>query len=298
MSDLASLPYVVLDVFTDRPFAGNPLAVVMDAEGLTGEQMLQITREFNLSETAFPLRPIESERAAGADYVLRIFTPGSEVPFAGHPSVGTAWWLAHTGQIPLGQVGQQCGVGLLPVEVSATGAALTAGPATVSDPIDAERALAAVGLDSGDLADADVRIASTGLAYAVLLVHPDALARCGPDMTVLREEFTYPQAATGIYVVAWDPERRHAKARMFAGDLGSPEDAATGSAALAFGALLVARGDFTDGRHEVTIDQGVEMGRPSKLMVTCDVASGALDRLQVTGSVVKIAEGSVTVPPA
>ncbi len=154
MSDLASLPYVVLDVFAEQPFAGNPLAVVMDAEGLTGEQMLQITREFNLSETAFPLRPTEAERAAGADYVLRIFTPGSEVPFAGHPSVGTAWWLAHSGQIPLGQVGQQCGVGLLPVEVSATGATLTAGPASVSDPLDPERALAAIGLGTADLTDA------------------------------------------------------------------------------------------------------------------------------------------------
>ena len=76
MSDLASLPYVVVDVFAEHPFAGNPLAVVVDAEGLSGDQMLQITREFNLSETAFPLRPTEAERAAGADYVLRIFTPG------------------------------------------------------------------------------------------------------------------------------------------------------------------------------------------------------------------------------
>lgn len=298
MSDPGSLPYVILDVFTDRPFAGNPLAVVMGAEGLTGEQMLQITREFNLSETAYPLQPTEVERATGADYVLRIFTPGSEVPFAGHPSVGTAWCLAHTGQIPLGNVRQQCGVGLLPVEVSATGASLTAGPATVTGPIDAGRALAAVGLASSDLVNVDVRIASTGLAYAVLFVHPDALGRCQPDMAVLRAEFAYPQAATGVYVVAWDGERRHAGARMFAGDLGQAEDAATGSAALALGALLVDQGHFTDGSHEVTIDQGVEMGRPSRLTVTCDVVSGALARLRVSGCVVKVAEGSVVVPPA
>jgi trans-2,3-dihydro-3-hydroxyanthranilate isomerase len=298
VSDLATLPYVVLDVFAEVPFAGNPLAVVMDAEGLTGDQMLQITREFNLSETAFPLRPTEAERAAGADYTLRIFTPGSEVPFAGHPSVGTAWWLAHMGQIPLGQVGQQCGVGLLPVEVSATGAALTAGPATVTESIDPGRALAAVGLNSSDLVDADVRIASTGLEYVVLLVRPDALDRCRPDMTVLRQEFTYPQEATGIYVVAWDAEQRQARARMFTGDLGQAEDAATGSAALAFGALLVARGVFADGSHQVTIDQGVEMGRPSRLTLTCVVVTGALERLQVAGSVIKIAEGSVAIPPA
>ncbi len=298
MSDLASLPYVVLDVFTERPFAGNPLAVVMDAEGLTGEQMLQITREFNLSETAFPLRPTEAERTAGADYALRIFTPGSEVPFAGHPSVGTAWWLAHTGQIPLGQVGQQCGVGLLPVEVSGTGATLTAGPASVSDPLDPGQALAAIGLGPADLTDPEMHIASTGLAFGVVFVAPDALSRCRPNMTVLREEFSYPRPATGVYAVAWDAPRRHARVRMFAGDIGSPEDPATGSAALALGALLVARGELADGRHEVTIDQGVEMGRPSKLTVTCEVASGELKRLQVAGSVVKIAEGSVAVPPA
>jgi trans-2,3-dihydro-3-hydroxyanthranilate isomerase len=296
VSDPETLPYVLLDVFAERPFAGNPLAVVMDAEGLTGDQMLQLTREFNLSETAFPLRPTEAERAAGADYALRIFTPGSEVPFAGHPSVGTAWWLAHSGQIPLGQVGQQCGVGLLPVEVSATGATLTAGPASVSEPLNPGRALAAIGLGTADLTDSAMHIASTGLAFGVVFVTPDALSRCRPDMTVLREEFSYPQPATGIYAVAWDSAQRHARVRMFAGDMGTPEDPATGSAALAFGALLVARGEFVDGRHEVAIDQGVEMGRPSRLTLTCEVASGEIERLQVAGSVVKIAEGTVAVP--
>jgi trans-2,3-dihydro-3-hydroxyanthranilate isomerase len=298
VSEPASLPYVVLDVFTDRPFAGNPLAVVLDAEDLTGEQMLQLTREFNLSESAFPLQPSESERAAGAHYVLRIFTPGSEVPFAGHPSVGTAWWLAHSGQIPLGRVGQQCGVGLLPVEVTETGATLTAGPSSVSDPMSPDRALAAIGLGAADLTQPDMHIASTGLAFGVIFVTPDALSRCRPDMTILGEEFSYPQPATGVYAVAWDSDRRHARVRMFAGDMGSPEDPATGSAALAFGALLGARGELGDGSHRVTIDQGVDMGRPSRLTVTCDVASGSVDRLQVTGSVVKVAEGRIAVPPA
>jgi trans-2,3-dihydro-3-hydroxyanthranilate isomerase len=88
VSGAVSLAYVVLDVFTSRAYAGNPLAVVMDADELSGAQMLTITRQFNLSETAFPLTPSQEERESGADYVLRIFTPGSEVPFAGHPSVG------------------------------------------------------------------------------------------------------------------------------------------------------------------------------------------------------------------
>ena len=95
-----------------------------------------------------------------------------------------------------------------------------------------------------------MHIASTGLAFGVVFVTPDALARCRPDMTVLREEFSYPQPATGVYVVAWDADRRHARVRMFAGDMGSPEDPATGSAALAFGAL--ARGAMASSTTDAT----------------------------------------------
>jgi trans-2,3-dihydro-3-hydroxyanthranilate isomerase len=293
----ASVPYVVLDVFTSRAYAGNPLAVVMDAEGLSGAQMQTITRQFNLSETAFPLTPSHEEREAGADYVLRIFTPGSEVPFAGHPSVGTAWWLAQCGRIPTGEVGQLCGEGLLPVEVTPTGATLTGGPPVVSAPRDPLLALAAVGLDARDLVRPDMWIASTGLPFGYVFVTDDALARCRPDITVLREEFAHPQPATGVYVVAWDSVRQHVRARMFAGDIGSAEDAATGSAALGLGALLAAEGELAEGAHEVTIDQGVEMGRPARLVVTCEVAAGAATRLRVTGEVVKVAEGRILVPP-
>ena len=113
---------------------------------------------------------------------------------------------------------------------------------------------------------------------------------------VLREEFSHPQPATGVYLVVWDGERRHARVRMFAGDIGSVEDAATGSAALGFGALLVAGGELGDGTHEVTIEQGVEMGRPARLVVSCDVVSGVASRLRVTGGVVKVAEGRIAVP--
>ncbi len=296
MSEAASLPYVVLDVFTDRPYAGNPLAVVLEAEGLSADQMLQISREFNLSETAFPLRPTADERSAGADYVLRIFTPGSELPFAGHPSVGSAWWLAQSGQIPFGTVGQLCGEGLLPIEVTPLGATLTGGSAAVSAPQDASRSLAAVGLADDDLVEPQMWIASAGLAFSYIFVSADALTRCRPDVTVLRAEFSYPQPATGVYLVGWDAARRHARARMFAGDIGSPEDPATGSAALGLGALLVARGELGNGTHEVVIDQGVEMGRPSRLTVTCDVVDGELERLRVTGGAVKVGEGRIAVP--
>lgn len=298
MSDAASLPYVVLDVFTDRPYAGNPLAVVMDAEGLSGEQMQTITRQFNLSETAFPLTPSRAELTAGADYVLRIFTPGSEVPFAGHPSVGSAWWLARCGRISTGEARQLCGEGLLPVEVTPDAATLTGGRPMVSGPLEADRALAAVGLDVSDLVRDEMWISSTGLPFAYVFVTAASLSRCRPDITVLRDEFSHPQPATGVSLVVWDSRRQHARVRVFAGDIGSAEDAATGSAALGLGALLVANAELGDGTHEVTIDQGVEMGRPSRLVVSCDVVDGAAARLRVTGRVVKVAEGRIVVPPA
>ena len=291
-----TLPFVVLDVFTDRPFAGNPLAVVLDGENLTGEQMQQIAREFNLSETAFPLRPTEAEVASGADYVLRIFTPEVELPFAGHPSVGTAWWLASTGRIGTGLVHQLCGEGLLPLEVSDGGATLTGGTPRVGERVSPTAALSAVGLSADALTDREVRVSTAGLPYAVLFVGPEHVARCRPNMQVLKDEFSHPQEATGVYVVSWDASARHAHARMFAGDIGSPEDPATGSAALALAARLVADGEFSDGRTTFTIDQGVEMGRPSRLTMTCDVVAGKADRLQVSGGAVLVSEGTVRVP--
>ena len=292
----ASLPYVVLDVFTDRPYAGNPLAVVMDAEALSTDQLQRVAREFNLSETAFPMRPTDTERAAGADYRLRIFTPEVELPFAGHPSVGSAWWLMKLGRIAKGVAHQQCGAGLLPVEVGDDSAALAGGAASVSDPVDTDRTLKAVGLGRDTVAHPEVRVASAGLAYAVLFVKPGMLSGCRPDMVVLREAFSFPRAATGVYVVEWDAKRLHAKARMFAGDIGVPEDPATGSAALALGASLVSRGELADGATTFTIDQGVDMGRPSLLTVTCDVASGAVERLQVSGGAVLVSEGRIAIP--
>jgi trans-2,3-dihydro-3-hydroxyanthranilate isomerase len=289
-----SLPYVVVDVFTDRPFAGNPLAVVLDADRLSDRQLQLIAREFNLSETAFPIAPGDP----AADYRLRIFTPTVEVPFAGHPSVGSAWWLARSGRIGTGLVHQECGAGLLPVTVTDEGATLTGGAASVSEPVDATAALSAVGLSRAHLVDDEVRIASTGLAFAVVFVTPDAVARCVPDMAVLRTDFAHPRPATGVYVVDWDAEARHAKVRMFAGDLGSAEDPATGSAALALGARLVARGDLSEGKQTFTVEQGVDMGRPARLTVTCDVVRGAVERIQVTGGAVLVAEGRIAVPPA
>jgi trans-2,3-dihydro-3-hydroxyanthranilate isomerase len=131
--------YDVVDVFTDQPYAGNPLAVVHGGERLSRAQMQSVAAEFGLSETAFPLPPT----AAGtADYRVRIFTPVAELPFAGHPSIGTAWVLARDGVIARGDRVQECGAGLLPVRISADGARIAGGAPEVGNVVDAAAAAA------------------------------------------------------------------------------------------------------------------------------------------------------------
>jgi trans-2,3-dihydro-3-hydroxyanthranilate isomerase len=287
------LPYHVVDVFAEAPFAGNPLAVVLDAEALTTDQMQRMANEFQLSETTFPLRPTADEASRGVDYRLRIFTPVNELPFAGHPSVGTAWLMARLGRVGRGRVVQACGAGDLPLDVPADDGPveLTGGEPTWTDPVDPAEALAAVGLGPDDLSGEPARSCSTGLGYVVLPTRPEALARCAPDITRLRS------SAGGIFVVAWDPATSTARARMFAGDLGTPEDPATGSAATAYGVWLAVSGLVpADGEARYTIRQGIEMGRPSLLSCRVDVSGGRPTRVRLSGAVQPIAEGRVTVP--
>src|SRR3954468_19142975 len=141
------LDYQVVDVFADAPFAGNPLAVVFDADELETAAMQAIAREFNLSETTFPVRTTNAD----ADYRLRIFTPRTELPFAGHPSVGTAWLMAQRGRVSPGRLLQECGAGLVQVEVDDEGALVTGGQPQLGPPLDPEPLLAAVGLHREDL---------------------------------------------------------------------------------------------------------------------------------------------------
>src|SRR5262249_19542929 len=141
----ATFPYEVVDVFTDRPYAGNPLAVVLDADDLPAEALQAIAAEFNLSETAFPMR---SDRAT---YRLRIFTPAAELPFAGHPSVGSARTRARRGRLPAGGVVREWGAGLRPVGVDEAGAQIAGGPPRVGPDEDPGPYLAALGLPPADL---------------------------------------------------------------------------------------------------------------------------------------------------
>jgi len=286
------LRYEIVDVFTDRAFAGNPLAVVLDGESLTTEQMQLLAREFHLSETAFPL---PSERA---DYRLRIFTPSTELPFAGHPSVGSAHTLARLGRIGTGALVQECGAGLLPVHIEECQpgrhvVTLTGGEPALGPPLDSGPLLGAVGLDSADFAGPAPRLAGCGISFAHLSVRPGALPRAAPDLARL-----LPLGATsGVSVSAWDPATRTAHCRVFAPEAGVTEDPATGSAALGYGVWLVAGGlADPDGATDYTVRQGIEMGRPSTLRCRVVASGGRAVSATVAGTVVPVASGEIREP--
>jgi trans-2,3-dihydro-3-hydroxyanthranilate isomerase len=281
------LSYEVVDVFTDRAFAGNPLAVVLDADDLSTVQLQSIAREFNLSETSFPMKP----DAEGADYRLRIFTPMQELPFAGHPSVGAADVLLRLGRISPGRVVQSCGAGLLPLQVGPDVVTLSGGTPTWSDPVDAAGLLRAVGLAEDDLAG-EPRTVGCGLEFTFLPVRVEALSRVDAD---LRAVAAYGGA--GVSIVAWDGTS--ARVRVFAAGAGVPEDPATGSAAVALGAFLVVAGLVAgDGETAYDVVQGVEMGRPSLLRCAVVAQSGKPVETRVSGSTVPVARGEIRIPAA
>jgi trans-2,3-dihydro-3-hydroxyanthranilate isomerase len=283
------LPYEVVDVFTDAPFTGNPLAVVFDADRLAAGQLQAIADEFHLSETVFVLPPTQP----GATYRARIFTPAAELPFAGHPSVGAAVTVVRRGLAPTGTVVQECGAGLLPLAVTGGRATLTGGTPTVGPELAPEPLLSMVGLVGADLAGPAVRSAGCGLEFPFLAVRPDAVARAAADPAVARRH-----GLSQVSVVAWDPAARVAHARVFVPGLGVPEDPATGSAALGLGVWLVAAGLLPgDGESSYEVRQGTEIGRPSRLDCTVTARAGAAIAATVTGQVVPVARGEIAVPP-
>ena len=286
---MSTLAYEIVDVFTDRPFAGNPLAVVFGADALATGQLQALAREFNLSETVF----VMPATAGGATYRVRIFTPGTELPFAGHPSVGAAVTASRLGRVVGGRVVQECGAGLLTIEVSESRATLTGGTPTVGPRQDPAALLAVVGLTAEDFAGPAPRLASCGLEFPYLAVRPDAVGRALPDAAAAaRHDVEH------VCVFSWRGADRTAHARVFAPGLGVPEDPATGSAALGLGGWLVASGLLPgDGESSYAVRQGVELGRPSALACTVTAAGGLPVSATVSGQVVPIARGEIAVPP-
>jgi trans-2,3-dihydro-3-hydroxyanthranilate isomerase len=291
--------YFTLDVFTTRRFAGNPLAVVLDAGGLEGDAMQTIAREFNLPETVFVFPPDDGKQRAR----VRIFTPARELPFAGHPTVGTAVLLAHLdGGTNAREIvlAEQVGPVACQVHPGRDGGRATFGipkrPEKIGPVRDTARLAAALGLKAGDLGCETFAAENwtAGNPFTFVPVRGlDAIGRARPDMTRWSEVFG-PGDPPGAFLFCREVVDRNNSfhARMFAPAMGLIEDPATGSAVAAFAGPLTASG-LADGRHDVTIEQGYEMGRPSLLHLSLTIRGGALDGATVGGDAVLVSEGMI-----
>jgi trans-2,3-dihydro-3-hydroxyanthranilate isomerase len=296
------LRYDIVDVFTDRPFAGNQLAVVHGADDLSTEQCLTLAREFNFSETTFP----SSEETDGSEYSLRIFTPGGEIPFAGHPTLGTAWVLRRQGRLAADAVTQHCGAGPIRVRFDGDTVSLAAVPRDLVGPLDESLAgavLSDLGL-SADVLTGPVWVAGCGLSFLHVPVTDEAVVRARPSTRPLAEYAdalrvlgTAQDPVEGINLVALSgaAPRLTVHARVFVPGLSVPEDAATGSAAVGLGVALVAAGRLPEGGC-YDISQGVEMGRPSILHAQVEVVDGSATVCHVAGQVQPVASGTIALP--
>jgi trans-2,3-dihydro-3-hydroxyanthranilate isomerase len=289
VSSPESLEYEVVDVFAPRAYAGNPLAVVFDADALSTEQCQALAFEFHLSETSFLCAPTEP----GADYRVRIFTPFAELPFAGHPSVGAAHTLVRTGRASGGTLRQECGAGVLDVVVDAGGATLSGGRPTLEDGPDPAALAEAVGLSPADVVGLPAHVAGCGLPFAFLAVHPEVVDEAAPDVAALGAL----GVGEGVSVLSWDAASSTLTARVFAADLAYGEDPATGSAALGTGVWLVAAGlVHGEGTSSYVVRQGEKLGRPSVLTCTVTAEGGRAVAATVQGAVVPVASGRIRVP--
>ena len=301
---MARYHFFTLDVFTGRPFGGNPLAVVLDAERLNGGQMQAIAAEFNLSETVFVLPPA---RAHGAKK-LRIFTPRTELPFAGHPTVGTAFLLAKLGLVLLDTADPvivlEEGVGNVAVAVQhgpdgpiATRMSVPKMPEPGPEPPPARELAAMLSLSLDDLLPGRLpRAYSCGVPFLFVPVRDrEAIARAKirPD---LWEKTVSGWWASSVFVFTFDTEIPEAQvhARMFAPAFGIVEDPATGGAASALAGYLCDQ-EGRDGSFRWQIEQGFEMGRPSLIELEADRSDGAITAVRVGGRSVLMSEGWINV---
>jgi trans-2,3-dihydro-3-hydroxyanthranilate isomerase len=298
--------YKVYDVFADKPLAGNPLAVVLDSDGLDTAAMQRIAREFNLSETVFVGTPEKPAHSAA----MRIFTPGIELPFAGHPTVGAAVALAEErGREAAGE-----GTEILVIEevVGPVRCAVRRGkgvtfaefdlprlPEKVRFEVVPELVAAALDLDAQDIGFENHRVEawSAGVPYVTVPVRglaAAAKARMDVDAWMkLAPHAGHLIAAPYIYCRETVGHEASFHARMLAPHEGVPEDPATGSAAAAFAGAVMRFDAPSEGSTRLLIEQGVEMGRPSKIRLELDVEHGALTAARIGGHAVRVAEGTL-----
>ncbi|MBE7184972.1 MAG: PhzF family phenazine biosynthesis protein [Methylobacterium mesophilicum] len=296
---MAKRPYLVLDVFTRDRLAGNPLAVVLESGGLDTAAMQKIANEFNLSETVF----VTEKDAKGDRAAIRIFTPHYEMPFAGHPTVGSAVALAYRqgmAQARAFVLDEKIGpVACSVSEVDGAGFAefeLT----RLSEPLPmafgAGQAAEALGLREDEIGFDGHRLShwSAGVGYVMVPVNSlDVLRGARLDTQIWTKQFggESGERISAAYVYVRGANGVDFQARMFAGHLGLTEDPATGSAAAAFTGAVVAAEGIVSGEHRFRIAQGVEMGRPSDIRVRIAVENGRAVRAFIGGFAVTVAEG-------
>ena len=285
---MRTFSFVTVDVFTDRRFGGNPLAVFPDARGMTDDEMQSLAAEFNLSETTFVLPPADKANTAR----VRIFNRRSEMPFAGHPNVGTAWVLRDRGsKLRFEEI-----AGLVEVEIADGKPTIAAPqPLQLGAEMPADLLASCVGIAANEVVVANHKpvLATVGNSFVVAEVTGEALTRAVPDLGRIREAHkSYDAAGPGrlpLYLYAHDGAR--VRTRMFSPMSGTVEDPATGSAATPLAGLLLSL--KTDAEHKVTIVQGVEMGRPSLLLCTAHRAADGI-RATVGGGCVPVLKGEVS----
>lgn len=284
------------NVFTDKRFAGNPLAVLTDASGLSGDAMQTITREFNLAETTFILPPDDPAHHAK----VRIFTLGYEMPFAGHPTVGTAISIARARGIQ-GSLTLELKAGVFPVKAGEVGGVWRAQFANPNIPREtgaapeAEALEAALSLprSSADRGASRPRRVGAGVDYVFVKAPLDAVRRARINHAAF-EALDMP-GVIGVLLYADGGEAEDASfhVRMFAPGAGVAEDPATGSAAAALPGQIALASRLADGTHRFMIEQGFEIGRPSRIEVETDAAGGAVRAVRVGGSAVPVSSGVI-----
>ena len=303
-----TLKFYQADVFTSQPFGGNPVAVVPEADGLSDDQLQQIAREMNLSETVFVFPPTDK----AAVVRLRIFTPTQEIPFAGHPVIGTFYVLTELGLLPttesVTRFLQECNIGLFPVELHAKDGRIVRVVMTQPKPEflgsleeteDLYKVAGALGLSKFVIAESKwpIEVVSTGLPVIIVPVRTlTAVRSIRPDASAIAD-VCRRFGANGIMVFTTVTVEPFASVhtRMFAPSIGILEDPATGSASGALGAYLVQNGVVEVGpTTEIIAEQGYEIDRPSRILVQVESDDDVIQNVKVGGHCVMVAEGTMT----
>jgi trans-2,3-dihydro-3-hydroxyanthranilate isomerase len=291
--------FVTLDVFTKKRFAGNPLAVVLESDGLEKADMQAIAREFNLAETVFVMTPADQRNRA----MLRIFTPAAELPFAGHPTVGTAVLLGCMSGYNLGAHDIVLEETVGPVHCTAEALGREHGrahfmlprlPERTGEAVTVQEATAALSLKDDEIGFGAPSRWSAGVPVHFVPVRDlDAIGRASPAASFESVFGRKGRAVVYLYCGETAEPGHHFHARMFAPGLGIREDPATGAAAAAFAGVVMEIAHPGDGAHRFVIEQGYEMGRPSQIELGMTVEGGVLTRATIGGGAVIVSDGHI-----